>query len=107
MKKILCLGLLVLTGCGGYVSSESGSENIVRFNSQPKNCTYLYDMNTTVSVYDEADAYRYLENSIAKQSKPGNAYWVESMEKKQNPGIVFGPEKSFVFKAKVYDCVAK
>ncbi len=96
--------LLGLAACGGYIKNEGGSENLIRLDMEPKGCEYLYEMNTEAVVYDQGDAYRYLENNIVKQPKTGNAYFVVDMKRQQRPGIVFGPEKSYVFQAKVYKC---
>lgn len=108
MKKYIgmVLSILVLTGCTGYVKSENGSDNIARLDAEPKGCKFLYTMQTEASYYEVSDAYRYLENRIASQSadKNPNAYYVTKKTTKQNEWVMFGPERSYVFEAKVYNC---
>jgi len=104
MKKFLFIIPMVLFGCGGYVQNENGSENLVRFEEKPTKCTFLYKLESDVSVYDEDDAFRYLENRIMDQEKPGNAYWVISQRTRQNPSAIFGPKETYVLVANVYDC---
>ena len=105
MKKIFALlGVLVLTGCGGMIKNENGSEFITQLDAEPIGCTFLYKLETEVSVYDAEDARRYIENRIADQARPGNAYWIVSQRTKPNEWVIFGPERSFVLVANVYDC---
>lgn len=107
MKKALFLIPLVLFGCGGYVQNENGSENLIRFEDKPYDCRFLYNLESDVAVYDEDDAIRYLENKIAEQENPGNAYWIVSQKTRHNPSAIFGPKETYVFKASVYDCPNK
>ena len=105
MKKIFALlGVLALTGCGGMIKNENGSEFITQLDAEPIGCTFLYKLETEVSVYDAEDARRYMENRIADQARPGNAYWIVSQRTKPNEWVIFGPERSFVLVANVYDC---
>ena len=105
MKKIFALAALVLmTACGGMIKNENGSEYIKQLDAEPIGCTFLYKLESEVSVYDADDARRYLENRIADQARPGNAYWIVSQRTKPNEWVIFGPERSFVLVANVYDC---
>lgn len=105
MKKIFALVALVLmTACGGMIKNENGSEYIKQLDAEPIGCTFLYKLESEVSVYDADDARRYLENRIADQARPGNAYWIVSQRTKPNEWVIFGPERSFVLVANVYDC---
>ena len=105
MKKFLALfAVLVLAACGGMIKNENGSEFITQLDSEPIGCTFLYKLESEVSVYDADDARRYLENRIADQARPGNAYWIVSQRTKPNEWVIFGPERSFVLAANVYDC---
>ena len=107
MKKCLKFGLvaLALVGCGGYVKTEKGAENLVRLDVEPKGCKFLYTVQAEASYYEISDAYRYLENRIAVQSNGNaNAYLVTKKETKQNEWVMFGPEHSYAFEAKVYHC---
>lgn len=105
MRKLFALLTLVgLTACGGYIQNHNGSEYLVQLESEPVGCVYLYKLESEVSVYDADDARRYLENKIADQARPGNAYWITSQRTRPNEWVVFGPERAFVLAANVYDC---
>ena len=96
--------LFALGGCSGFVKNENGSEYIKQLDGEPIGCTFLYKLESEVSVYDQDDARRYLENRIADQARPGNAYWIVSQRTKPNEWVIFGPERAFVLAANVYDC---
>lgn len=105
MKKmfaILCA--LSLAACGNLIKNENGSEFITQLNAEPIGCTFLYKLESEVSVYDADDARRYLENRIADQARPGNAYWITSQRTRPNEWVIFGPERTFILVANVYDC---
>ena len=104
MKKIFLYSLaLVLSACGGLIQNENGSENLVKLDAEPIGCSYLYKLESEVSVYDAEDAQRYLENRIADQTRRGNAYWVTSQRTRPNNWVVFGPERAFILSANVYE----
>jgi len=105
MKKILSvLMVCAMAGCGGMVKNENGSEYLTQLNAEPIGCTFLYKLESEISVYDADDARRYLENRIADQARPGNAYWITSQRTRPNEWVIFGPERSFILVANVYDC---
>ena len=105
MKKIIAfLACVALASCGGMIKNENGSEFITQLDAEPIGCTYLYKLESEVSVYDADDARRYLENRIADQARPGNAYWITSQRTRPNEWVIFGPERSFILTANVYDC---
>ena len=105
MKKIFALFVLVLLGaCGGLIKNENGSEYLVQLDAEPIGCTYLYKLESEVSVYDADDARRYMENRIVDQVRPGNAYWITSQRTRPNEWVIFGPERAFILVANVYDC---
>jgi hypothetical protein len=105
MKKMFGLLLvLCLCACGGYIKNHNGSEYLVQLEAEPMGCIYLYKLESEVSVYDADDARRFLENRIADQARPGNAYWITSQRTRPNEWVVFGPERAFVLAANVYDC---
>ena len=64
----------------------------------------MYKIESEVSVYDADDARVYLENRIADQARPGNAYWITSQRTRPNEWVIFGPERAFILVANVYDC---
>ena len=105
MKKLFAFtAIMLLAACGGMIKNENGSEYIKQLDAEPIGCTFLYKLESEVSVYDADDARRYLENRIADQARPGNAYWIVSQRTKPNEWVIFGPERSFVLVANVYDC---
>ena len=106
MKKFLAImaAALSLAACGGMIKNENGSQYLVQLDAEPIGCTFLYKIESEVSVYDSQDARRYLENRIVDQARPGNAYWITSQRTKPNEWVIFGPERAFVLAANVYDC---
>ncbi len=106
MKKIfaLCAVLFSIVACGGMIKNENGSQYLVQLDAEPIGCTFLYKLESEVSVYDADDARRYLENRIVDQARTGNAYWITSQRTKPNEWVIFGPERAFVLVANVYDC---
>ncbi len=106
MKKIFALFfvMLGLAACGNLIKNQNGSEHLVQLDGEPIGCTYLYKLESEVSVYDANDARRYMENRIMDQARPGNAYWITSQRTKPNEWVIFGPERAFVLTANVYEC---
>ena len=107
MKKIFvfCMALLGLTACGGMIKHENGSQYLAQLEAEPIGCTFLYKIESEVSVYDSEDARVYLENRIMDQARPGNAYWITSQRTRPNEWVIFGPERAFVLVANVYETV--
>jgi hypothetical protein len=106
MKKFFAIFavLLSVAACGNMVKNENGSQYLVQLDAEPIGCTFLYKLESEVSVYAAEDARRYLENRIVDQARPGNAYWITSQRTKPNEWVIFGPERAFVLVANVYDC---
>lgn len=105
MKKYFAAFLtLALCACGNMIKNENGSQFLTQLSAEPIGCTFLYKIESEVSVYDSDDARRYLENRIADQARGGNAYWIVSQRTRPNEWVIFGPERSFVLTANVYDC---
>ena len=105
MKRIFAfLALIMMASCGGMIKNENGSQYLVQLDAEPIGCTFLYKLESEVSVYDVDDARRYMENRIVDQARPGNAYWITSQRTKPNEWVIFGPERAFVLVANVYDC---
>ena len=105
MKRIFAfLALMMMASCGGMIKNENGSQYLVQLDAEPIGCTFLYKLESEVSVYDVDDARRYMENRIVDQARPGNAYWITSQRTKPNEWVIFGPERAFVLVANVYDC---
>ena len=65
----------------------------------------MYNLNSSATVYKLPDAYDYLEKTILEQQQVGDSYYVEQekiVDNKNRP--LFGPEHTYKFKAKVYNC---
>ena len=101
MKKLLILSSVVLAACVETAKEETG---IIRLYSEPKNCEFLYTVTTSVTNYDITDAYDYIENRILEHNPVGDTYYIAKEETVKNEGAIFGPENTFKFQTKVYNC---
>ncbi len=102
MKKILILtSLVVLSACAGTTDAGNG---LTRLNVEPKNCEYLYTLDSSATTYNISDAYDYLEKSILEQNKFGDSYYISNEDILKNAGAIFGPRETYKFKVKVYNC---
>ena len=100
MKKLLLLSL-GLCACATTPEPETG---IIRLNQEPKNCEYLYNVDTTMTSYKVEDAYNFLEKRIIEQDGLGDTYYISKEDILDNKDAVFGPKHTFKIKAKVYNC---
>ena len=100
MKKAFCL-LCLLSACATMTDVGSG---LIRLNQEPKNCEFLYTLNSNATVYDIDDAYKSLETNILEQEKLGDSYLIIKEETIANPSAIFGPKNTYKFKVKVYNC---
>lgn len=100
MKKAFCL-LCLLSACATMTDAGSG---LSRLNQEPKNCEFLYTLNSNATVYDIDAAYESLEKSILEQEKLGDSYLIIKEETVANPSAIFGPKNTYKFKVKVYNC---
>lgn len=104
MKKVL-FAVLFLAGCNSLIKNQNDSEKLIKLDAEPKDCVYLYKIQSQAAVYSSEDAERYLENQIAEDnSVGGNAYFVTDQAKRPNRWIPFAPENTFVLSANVYNC---
>ncbi len=100
-KSIALISLIALAGCATTTGAGNG---LTRLESEPKNCEYLYTLNSSVSTYKINDAYDYVEKSILEQKSLGDSYYIAEQSVSKNAGAVFGPDKTFKFNVKVYNC---
>ena len=100
MKKAFCL-MFLLSACATMTDAGSG---LNRLKQEPKNCEFLYTMNSSATVYDIDDAYKYLENNILEQEKLGDSYLIVKEDTSRNPSAILGPKNTYKFKVKVYNC---
>nr|MBQ0091294.1 hypothetical protein [Candidatus Enterousia merdequi] len=100
-KSLFIISMLVLSACAGTTGAGNG---LTRLENEPKNCEFLYTIDSSSSTYDIDDAYDYLEKSILDQNSFGDSYYIEKEKISENVGAVFGPKQTYKFKAKVYAC---
>lgn len=100
-KNLMFLCVLGLAACAGTTDAGNG---LTRLTAEPTNCEYLYAIDSSASTYNINDAYDYLEKSILEQKKLGDSYYIANENILENAGAIFGPKKTFKFKAKVYNC---
>ena len=102
MKKTLLIALgLATAACAMTKDSNTG---LVRFDGEPKNCEYLYTIDSNATTYQIENAYDYLEKTILEQGPNGDSYYIESANISENPGAILGPKNNYKFKVKVYNC---
>ena len=102
MKKLMLLCLVSLV-CGCAESTKSGS-GLIRLNSEPTNCEFLYTIDSSVATYNLSDAYEFLETRILEEKGFGDSYYVSMEDSVKNAGAIFGPKNTYKLKAKVYKC---
>ena len=100
MKKVFCL-LFLVSACAMTTGAGNG---LSRLKDEPKNCEFLYTINSSATTYDIDDAYQYLEQNILEQEKQGDSYMITKEETQANPSEIFGPKNTYKFKTKVYNC---
>lgn len=107
MKKFLYLACAVaLSACSNTVTEQMGAEDIRKLDKESTGCEFLYKLETESAVYSYEDAERYLKNRIAGQeNNKGNAFLIVYQRTRENPDAVFGPKKSFILTANVYECL--
>jgi len=102
MKKYTAIiSLIVLSACATATDAGTG---LIRLDSEPKNCEFLYTLDSSVTNYNLSDAYEYLEKTILEQEKIGDSYYVVKQDVSEIPDAIFGPKNTFKFKVKVYNC---
>jgi hypothetical protein len=102
MKKTALIAIMALCACNNTVEPRPGAGKLTVLLRPSSECEFLYELNADAKFYSEADAMRYIENSIADKS--GNAYWIKTKERRQNEWKPFAPEYSYAITANVYDC---
>ena len=82
MKKLTVLSSLVVL-CACAVATAAGN-GLTRLDAEPKNCEYLYTIDSSATTYKLSGAYEYLEQSILEQQKIGDSYYIVNHLVKQN-----------------------
>lgn len=100
-KSLVLISLIALCGCAQTTDAGNG---LTRLQSEPKDCEFLYTLDSNIMTYKLAEAYDYLEQSILQQKTLGDSYYIVEQDIFDNPGAVFGPDHTYKFKVKVYNC---
>ena len=100
-KTTLCLAVLGLAACATTTGVGNG---LTRLESEPTNCEFLYNLDSSVTTYRLMDVYESVEKMILEQPKLGDSYYISNEDIVENVGAVFGPEHTHKFKVKVYNC---
>ena len=106
MKRFLLIACVaILAACSNTVTEQPGAEDIRKLDAESIGCKFLHTLETESAVYSYDDAERYLKNRIVSAEKnKGNAFMITYERTRENPDAVFGPKKSFVLTANVYEC---
>ena len=99
MKKMVLLPVL-LAACTSTTDTNNG---LNRLNTEPKDCKFLYTLDSSVSNYKIADAYNFVEKQIIEHDSIGDSYYIASSKEVENPGAIFGPKYTYKMKVKVYN----
>ena len=99
MKKILICSVFALTACAA--TTDTG---LIRLNEEPKDCEFLYTIETSFADYNMNNAYSFLEQKISEQRTIGDTYYIEKQDTFENMDAIFGPKNTYKFKTKVYNC---
>jgi hypothetical protein len=102
MKKILLfLPILVIGACATTTDEGNG---LAKLTQEPKDCEYLYTLDTSMTSYDIDDAYNFMEKRILEDEGKGDSYYISEQNIRKNPEAIFGPKNTYRIKAKVYNC---
>lgn len=103
MKKIiLSCAVIGLAACATTTDAGNG---LTRLENEPKNCEFLYDLDSSVTTYKLTDAYDYIEKSILERNGLGDSYYIAQETVVDNVDrALFAPEHTYKFKVKVYNC---
>ena len=100
-KTITLLSLVGLCACATTDKTPSG---LTRLETEPKDCEFLYNLDSSVTTYKLSDAYEFIEKTILEQKSLGDSYYIANENVLDNVGAIFGPEHTYKFRIKVYNC---
>ena len=92
MKKILICSVFALTACAA--TTDTG---LIRLNEEPKDCEFLYTIETSFADYNMNNAYSFLEQKISEQRTIGDTYYIEKQDTFENIDAIFGPKNTYKF----------
>lgn len=100
MKKIITL--MSLFGLCACATATDAGNGLNRLDTEPKNCEYLYTLDTNATTYKLSGAIDYMEKTILERH--GDSYFIVNQNTVENKDAIFGPKNTFKFKVKVYNC---
>lgn len=100
-KSLVLISLIALCACAKTTDAGNG---LTRLQSEPTDCEFLYTLDSNIMTYKISEAYEYLEQSILQQKALGDSYYIVDESILDNTGAIFGPEHTYKFKVKVYNC---
>lgn len=100
-KSLVFISLLALCACTKATDAGNG---LTRLQSEPTDCEFLYTLDSNIMTYKLSEAYDYLEQSILQQKTLGDSYYIVNEDIFDNSGAIFGPDHTYKFKVKVYNC---
>ena len=101
-KTLLYCAVFGLTAC---VTQTNDGNRLTRLETEPKNCEFLYTLDSSATTYKLTDAYDYLEKMILEQNTLGDSYYIVKENTVDNVNRpLFGPDHTYKFKVKVYNC---
>ncbi len=101
-KSLILLSVLALAACATTKDKDNG---LTKLDSEPKDCEFLYTLDSSIATYKLSDANEFLEKSILEQKNYiGDSYYIVDESILDNAGAIFGPEHTYKFKVKVYKC---
>lgn len=102
MKKILYfIFVLVCTSCAWSTKEGYG---LVKLDSEPKDCEFLYEIKSDFTGYSEQDAFDFVEKRIVEENAFGDTYYIVKQDVVENEDAIFGSKNTYKLKAKVYSC---
>ena len=99
MKKLLICSVFALAAC--VATTNTG---LTRLETEPKDCEFLYTIDTSFADYNMNKAYEFLEQKILEQHTIGDSYSIVKQDVSENLDAIFGPKSPYKFKTKVYNC---
>lgn len=102
MRKFAYLILaFMFASCAWSTKEGSG---LVKLDSEPNDCEFLYEIKSDFTGYSEQDAFDFVEKRIVEENALGDTYYIAKQDVVENQGAIFGPKHTYKLRAKVYNC---
>ena len=100
-KTLISCAVMGLAAC----ATTNIDNGLVRLETEPTDCEFLYNLDSSVTTYKLIDAYDYIEKMILEHDKLGDSYYIVDENILDNVDrAMFAPEHKYKFKVKVYKC---